>query len=174
MTRKHYEGTTGPGSSARNLQIEIHPSASLFSLLSSFAAARHEAGQYRLTRWLLMQRGSACSGNFEKWPARDDSEFCADWAISCRRTHASGEMFNETGGEVHIGPAPGETPTRDVSEASAILNKLDNERGQSMPSALRPLRHCRRILSYFGAPFFLAVADTQKERLLIRGRSKAA
>ena len=47
-----------PGSPVRNLQIEIHPSASLFSLLSSLVVARHEAGQRPSHPhcWLLMQR----------------------------------------------------------------------------------------------------------------------
>lgn len=45
-----------PGSSVRNLQIEIHPSFSLFSLLSSLVARSWPPARPSLGRWLLMQR----------------------------------------------------------------------------------------------------------------------
>ena len=118
MTRKYHEGRRTrralPGSPVRNLQIEIHPSASLFSLLSSLVVARHEAGQRPSHPLLVINAArSVCTGNFEKWPARDDSEFCAYWAISCRRAHASVEIFSETGGGVHIATSDRRPPLRD-------------------------------------------------------------
>lgn len=162
ISRREENKKGHPGSPVRNLQIEIHPSASLFSLLSSLVVARHEAGQ-RPSRSLLVINAarSVCSGNFEKWPARDDSEFCAYRAISCRRTHASVEIFSETGGGVHIA-ASEETPCAtlpDLSETTSTglvhLSHLD-----SMDCRLPEISRLTHI--YLSVRSFVRVDDKPK------------